>query len=394
MNTNTPPVPSENAIIDLIVSLFTGPIGLLIQLVAIGYILAAFVLYGFRTRFFHPDVINTYGAVFGGVAWVVVQAWTAVRHNARADAIPALGPLLAVPTVGSIAGRAHWLVVAQRNEDRRESITKWEYKTRASAVTLAAIAIGAAVITAPILTVLLTGVLAAVLVVPASGRALRWMVCLFLPFRQGTLVDIFRESLETPMVVIPPGDARRPNPDDEWDASIGETVIVIPPDGPGTSRPRAPARHQVVVTYANRPGDVVVAPAGLPRSRYAAAADLAAIAKAVATLGADAETVERIRLGVAERTNHEASGREVAIDNMTFGRIRAAARGVPGVDAIGEPLLDFAEGRGWRAVLSVVVEREGADEVLDGCAAAIRGAVPELGAILICREFEMAARRR
>ncbi len=109
-----------------------SPLGLLYQLLAAGWVLGAVVLYPLRRLPWHPDVINGCGAFAGLVAWIVIEARALTRTCTPVDAIAELAPVIAIPGIGTFFGRFWWLFVAGRNEDRRPSLVKWEYKTVAS----------------------------------------------------------------------------------------------------------------------------------------------------------------------------------------------------------------------------------------------------------------------
>jgi len=357
MNETTTAVPLD-AVVELVAQVFRGPAGLLIQLVTIGYIFAAFLLYGLRNRFFHPDVINAYGAAAGAVVWALLQGWIAARHEVQTDAIPVLGPLLAVPAIGSIVGRAQWLIVARRNEHRRESITKWEYKTRASAATLVVICIGAGMIVAPFPTVATIAMLVIGQRLPAGARVVLRLL--------GASPELAARGSK--------------------DVHDPQSRVIAPVA-------RAPElQGSELAGYVNREGELVVDP-GTAGSRYDAADATAALIEAVSSLGGDAQGLKRVRVGVAERVNPEASGRGVAVNAALLARIRVAAESVAGVVEVGEPVLDYAADRGWRVVIAVAANRLEADETLEACASAVQAALPELAAILVCREIELGGRR-
>lgn len=144
-----------------IIEVLRGPWGLLAQLLALGYVLSGLALYGLRRRFFHPDMINVLGAGVGGVAWTVIQILSIAGSGEYVNAVAPLGTVLALPTVSATIGRAYWLFVAHRDEDRRDSMTKWQYKTHATALAFGAVALGAGLFVAPAQTLLVIVVVGA-----------------------------------------------------------------------------------------------------------------------------------------------------------------------------------------------------------------------------------------
>ncbi|MEO7197587.1 MAG: hypothetical protein ABIZ50_03865, partial [Solirubrobacterales bacterium] len=170
--------------LEQLIEVLRGPWGLLAQLLALGYVLSAFALYGMRRRFFHPDMINVLGAAVGGLIWLAIEAAAIAGGTEPVRAWTPLGTLLALPTVGATLGRAYWLFVAHRDEERRESLTKWEYKTHASAIFLILLIVAGAVVVAPAVTLVLSAVVAAAwfsrrgehepFVLLARGRSRGW----------------------------------------------------------------------------------------------------------------------------------------------------------------------------------------------------------------------------
>lgn len=269
-----------------IIDVLRGPWGLLAQLLALGYVLSAFVLYGLRRRFFHPDVINVLGAAVGGVVWALIEAWSIARTGSPMDAVASLGTVLALPTVSATMGRAYWLIVARRDERRRASLTKWEYKTHASALALAGLGFVGGIVVWPAQTLLL-GVVAGAAWFSLRGER-EWHVRLGI---------------------------------NRWRGNGGEV-----------------------------PGAVV-------------------------------------------RTNRGARKGRLELDLETLSRITAAAAGVDGVLAVGEPMIELAAKGGWCARLSVTAAGSlaaagetplpTARQVHTACAKAVADAVPELAEIVI-----------
>jgi len=175
--------------------------------------------------------------------------------------------------------------------------------------------------------------------------------------------------------------ARVLRPEEEaMQPATDESAAVVEPTGaPETGG----SPQELLVSYSNRPGEVVVV-ADLSGSN---AADVTgALVLAVSALTSAGASSERVLVSVARRTNPSAPGRGIAVDAAFLARIRASAGSIEGIANVGEPVVDFVVDRGWRAVLAVVSTRDTEDEALEACAESVAAAVPELAEILVCRE--------
>jgi len=169
---------------------------------------------------------------------------------------------------------------------------------------------------------------------------------------------------------------------DGVDRTAGPTAAVIAAD-------RATGEQGPVVTYDNRPGELVVV-ADLSGSGSKVAEATAALVEAVSNLAHPSGSVERILVRVAGHVNPVPAKARVAVDADLLRRIGAAAGGVEGIAEVGEPVLDFVEDRGWRVVIAATTEESASERQLDGaleqCATAIGEAIGEIAEVIVCRE--------
>lgn len=168
---------------------------------------------------------------------------------------------------------------------------------------------------------------------------------------------------------------------DGVDRTAGPTAAVIAVD-------RFNGEDAVVV-YGNRPGELVVV-ADLSGSGPRVAEATAALVEAVSNLARPDDPLERILVRVAGHVNPKAPEGRVVIDAGALTRIADAAESVEGIVAVGEPVLDFVAGRGWRAVIaattSEAMKEWRVDRALQQCAVTVGEAVGELAEVIVCRE--------
>jgi hypothetical protein len=306
-----------------------GPWGLLAQLAAAGYLLAAFVFFRWRRYPFHPDVINVRGALVGIALWVILEGLAWAGTGTPLDAVPWLGSLLAVPATGSILGRAHWILIARRAQGPHDPVTKWEYKTRASGAALVAIAVGVGTAVVPLATILATGVIAAGFLIYGGGS--RWARPRGVPSQP---------------VAAP--------------ASVGPNSVA-----------------------AVLPGELLIV--GDLSSPVRAAAVIGGLLRRPPTPDGGNAPADRIRVcvGVARRAAAQAVSTTA---EASIARIRELAR-VEGISEVGEPViraLSFDGRVALGAIISVVASRESGTAAFGRAARTVAEGVPELTEVLVC----------